>query len=342
MIANAKPRHLLTSIPKFNKVRRVVLALLLATVSHSVWAQFAPPSSAPDNWGPISINLEEIDYPYPVSYMNFRVYNQQVRVAYMDVAPTGRSNGRTVILHHGGLYYGWYWERQIAALAERGYRVVVKDRLGWGKSSKPVIPYSINLWASNTARLMDHLNIEKAAVVGHSIGGQMVTRFAFLYPEKATHLITVNQVGLTDRRLGRGFDPLSGEVDADPDMQGGYESLIGWGRGNYVQWRPSYLEHMRIRYGNRLSGDWPRMAYVNRLTGQMRAMDTVVNDWPHIRTKTLILGGEEDYPSFADEARHAADQFPNGEVFLIPGVGHNPHEEAPELVNAELIRFLDS
>ena len=79
----------------------------------------------------------------------------------------------------------------------------MKDRLGWGKSSKPVIPYSINLWASNTARLMDHLNIERAAVVGHSIGGQMVTRFAFLYPERTTHLVTVNQVGLTDRRQGR-------------------------------------------------------------------------------------------------------------------------------------------
>ena len=111
--------------------------------------------------GAISINLEEIDYPYPVSYMNFRVYNQDVRLAYMDVAPTSRSNGRTVILHHGGLYYGWYWKKQIAALAEQGYRVIVKDRLGWGKSSKPVIPYSINLWASNTARLMDHLNIER-------------------------------------------------------------------------------------------------------------------------------------------------------------------------------------
>ena len=342
MTTNIKLLDLFNRIPKFHKARCAVIALLSMTASYSAWAQSAPPSRAPENWGPISINLEEIDYPYPVNYINFRVYNQNVRVAYMDVAPTGRSNGRTVILHHGGLYYGWYWEKQIAALAERGYRVIVKDRLGWGKSSKPVIPYSINLWASNTARLMDHLNIEQAAVVGHSIGGQMVTRFAFLYPEKTTHLVTINQVGLTDRRGGRGFNPLAGEIDADPDMQGVYESLLKWGRENYVQWRPSYIEHMRIRYGNRLSGDWPRMAYVNRLAGQMRAMDTVVNDWQQIQAKTLILGGEEDYPSFADEARHAAGQFPNGEVFLIPNVGHNPHEEAPEIVNAELMRFLGS
>jgi len=54
------------------------------------------------------------------------------------------------------------------------------------------------------------------------------------------------------------------------------------------------------------------------------------------------MGGEEDYPTFAEEARHAAEVFPNGEVFLIPNVGHNPHEEVPDVVNAELIRFLRS
>ncbi len=321
---------------------RVLFVILAIFAAGAAAAQSAPPESPPADWGPVSINLEEIEYPYPVSYMDFRVYNQNARLAYMDVAPSGPANGRTVIFHHGGLYYGWYWEKQIAALSEAGYRVIAKDRLGWGKSSKPVIPYSINLWASNTARLMDHLGIEQAAVVGHSIGGQMVTRFAFLYPERATHVVTVNQVGLTDRRKGRGFQPLSGEVDVNPDMDEVYAGLLRWAEENYVNWQPEFAEHMRIRYGNRLSGDWPRMAYVSRLTGQMRGMDTVVNDWQHIETKTLILGGAEDYPTYAEEARHAAEIFPNGEVVNIPGIGHNPHEEVPEIVNAELIRFLGS
>jgi pimeloyl-ACP methyl ester carboxylesterase len=305
-----------------------------------VSAQSSPPDKPPAHWGPISINLEEIEYPYPVEYMNFSVYGEDVRIAYMDIAPTGPANGRTVIFHHGGFYYGWYWKEQMAALAREGYRVIAKDRLGWGKSSKPVIPYSMNLWASNTARLMDYLSIEEAALVGHSIGGQMVTRFAFLYPERITHLVTVNQVGLTDRRGGRGFRPLTGEVDANPDMEAVYEGLLRWADRNYSQWKPEFLEHMRIRYGQRLSGDWPRMAYVSRLTNHMRGMDTVVNGWQHIQTKTLILGGEDDYPTYAEESRHAADIFPNGEVFLIPGIGHNPHEEVPDIVNAELIRFL--
>ncbi len=319
-----------------------LFSLLALSFTAMASAQSAPPSTAPSDWGPMSISLEEFEYPYPVEYMNFRVYGEDVRIAYMDVAPTGPANGRTVILHHGGLYYGWYWSEQIKALSQVGYRVIAKDRLGWGKSSKPIIPYSINLWASNTARLMDYLEIEQAALVGHSIGGQMVTRFAFLYPERITHLVTVNQVGLTDRRSGRGFRPLTGEVDANPDMAEVYASLHRWGTENYSTWQPKYLEHMRIRYGQRLSGDWPRMAQVSQLSNHMRAMDTVVNDWRHIQTKTLIMGGEEDYPGFAEEARHAADIFPNGEIYLIPGVGHNPHEEVPVRVSEELIRFLGS
>ena len=319
-----------------------LLAALAVVMSNPALAQSAPPGSAPAGWGPISINLEEYDYPFPVQYMNFSVYGKDVRLAYMDVAPTGPANGRTVIFHHGGYYYGWYWKDQIRALSEAGYRVIAKDRLGWGKSSKPDIPYSINLWASNTARLMDHLSIEQAALVGHSIGGQMVTRFAFLFPERITHLVTVNQVGLTDRRGGRGFQPLTGDVDANPDMDDVYASLLRWAERNYVTWSPDYLEHMRIRYGQRLSGDWPRMAYISRLTGHMRGMDTVVNDWQHIETPTLILGGEEDYPTYAEESRRAASIFPNGEVFLIPNVGHNPHEEVPDVVSEKLISFFGS
>ena len=69
----------------------------------------------------------------------------------------------------------------------------------------------------------------------------------------------------------------------------------------YVNWKPEFIDHLRIRHGQRLSGDWPRLAYVRRLGGNLRSMDTVVDDWPHIRTKTLILGGEIDGPDFPDE-----------------------------------------
>jgi pimeloyl-ACP methyl ester carboxylesterase len=325
------------------RLQTVATALLGALLSTAqLAAQHRPPASPPAEWGPLSINLEEIQYPYPVHYLNLNLYGQDVRIAYMDVPPVGRANGRTIMLLHGGSYYGWYWKSQIEALTRAGFRVVVEDRLGWGKSSKPILPYSISLHASNTAALLDHLSIAKAAVVGHSIGGQMATRFAFLYPDRITHLVMVNPIGLTDGRAGRGFRPFDGKVDVQPDLQKAYEADVRTELSRYVNWRPEYLEHLRIRHGVRLSAEWPRLAHVRELGGNLRSIDSTVNDWPKIKTKSMVLGGREDGPSFPEDARRAADTLPNAELVLIPNVGHNPHEESPEIVNRELLRFLAS
>ena len=330
-----------------NLPRCLSVALLLLTLATSTYVvalegqSGSPPSQPPANWGPISINLEDVPYPHPVRFMERTLYGQNVRIAYMDVAPVGPPNGRTVVLLHGGSYYGWYWEETIEVLRNVGFRVVVKDRLGWGRSSKPILPYSMNLHASNTYALLESLDISEAAVVGHSMGGQMASRFAFLYPEVTTHLVMVNAIGLTDSRSGRGWrEPVGGS--AMPDLQRVYQSNLALEQRRVVDWKPEFLEHVRIRYGMYLSGEWPRLSLVRAMANNARSIDTVVHDWPQIETKALVIGGAEDGPDFPERARAAADALQNGQLILIPNVGHNPHLEAPEIFNAELIRFLGS
>ncbi len=188
--------------------RCLTLALPLSLLAAAPLAgqSASPPESPPAEWGPISIDLHEIEYPFPVQYLERELFGENVRIAYMDVAPTGTPNGRTAYLTHGASYYGWYWEETIRALTNEGYRVIAEDRLGWGKSSKALIPYSWHLHAENMKAVLDHLGVEQAAMIGHSMGGQMVTRFTRLYPEVATHMILVNPIGLTgpgDRRHRR-------------------------------------------------------------------------------------------------------------------------------------------
>jgi pimeloyl-ACP methyl ester carboxylesterase len=79
---------------------------------------------------------------------------------------------------------------------------------------------------------------------------------------------------------------------------------------------------------------------VRELGGNLRGIDSTVDDWPHIHTRSMVLGGMVDGPTFPEDARRAAETLPNAELVLIPQAGHNPHEEVPERVNAELIRFL--
>lgn len=328
--------------------RRLIFALTLAILAAAPLAaqSASPPASPPPEWGPVSIDLEEIEYPFPVHYLERELFGERVRIAYMDVAPTGSPNGRAVYLTHGMSYYGWYWEETIRALTAEGYRVIAEDRLGWGKSSKPLIPYSWHLHAENIKAVLDHLGIEQAAIVGHSMGGQMVSRFARLYPETATHVVLVNPIGLTGRDgpapmapVTREDIPRVQEPTAAPDRQAIYERHLRTETRRIVDWKPEYLEHVRIRFGNDISEGAPLLAAARaaNMTG-----DSMVGDWPLISTKALVIGGAEDGPNFPEAVRNAAARFQNGEAYLIPGVGHNPHLEAPEILNRELIRFLGS
>ncbi len=85
---------------------------------------------------PYGIGLEGFSYPYPVSMLPLTNDGEQVRMAYMDAAPA-QPNGRVVVLLHGRNFPSSYWAPVIRTLNDAGYRVVVPDQIGFGKSSKP-------------------------------------------------------------------------------------------------------------------------------------------------------------------------------------------------------------
>lgn len=85
---------------------------------------------------PYGIGLEGFQYPYPVQMLPLTNDGEQLRMAYMDV-PSQKPNGRTVVLLHGRNFPSSYWAPVIRTLTDAGYRVVVPDQIGFGKSSKP-------------------------------------------------------------------------------------------------------------------------------------------------------------------------------------------------------------
>jgi pimeloyl-ACP methyl ester carboxylesterase len=66
----------------------------------------------------------------------------------------------------------------------------------------------------------------------------------------------------------------------------------------------------------------------------------VVYDWPKIKVKTLVIGGEKDGQDFPGLAKHIADSIPGAELAIIPNAGHVPHLEVPDLFDQELLKFL--
>jgi hypothetical protein len=68
----------------------------------------------------LGIGLEDIDYPYPVHFFDLTIEGQLLRMAYMDVAPSGQTNGKTVVLLHGKSFSGDYWARMISYIDRTG------------------------------------------------------------------------------------------------------------------------------------------------------------------------------------------------------------------------------
>ena len=331
----------------FNLKQRIALsisAFLLSLVSNATLADIdwpeVPPAEAPAHWGAVSANFEEIPYPYPVRFLELNRFQQDIRMAYMDVPPSGRANGQTVFIQHGMNFYSEAYTPTIKALSAAGFRVIAVDRIGYGKSTKPILPYSFNFVAANMKSLLDELEIDEVAIVGHSMGGMTVSRFAMVYPDITTHVVMINQIGLTDQRQSRPWrDPFAGGGTTT------YQSILR-GHQNYfpLRWPPEHLEFVRRQFGQTMSGEWNRVAQVRRLQGQMLYDDPVVYDWQHIASKALVIGGEEDglVDDFPTLAHNVNNELQNSTILLYPDVGHAPQIEIPDLFHDDLIRFLKS
>ncbi|GAB1267975.1 alpha/beta hydrolase [Aurantivibrio infirmus] len=325
--------------------RAISFALLACLASTTVFAADdwpkTPPTEPPADWGPVSANFEEIEYPYPVKFLKLNRFKQDMLLAYMDVAPAGKANGQTVLIQHGMNFYSEAYEVVIKALSEEGFRVLAVDRIGYGKSSKPIIPYDFNFVAANMKDLLDELEIKEVAIVGHSMGGMVVSRFAMMYADMTTHVVMVNQIGLTDQRQGRPWrDPYVAELSPSS-----YRGILAGHRRYFPgDWPPAHLKYVKRQYGQTMSGEWPRLVMVRRLQGQMLYEDPVVYDWQHIKTKALVMGGEKDglVADFPTLAKNVADQLQNSALLLYPNIGHAPHVEIPDQFNKDLIRFLKS
>ena len=318
----------------------VLLALLQST---------AASPAAPIDLKPGSINCEECPYPYPSSYLPLTLYGQDVRIAYMDVAPQGTPNGHTVVLLHGNNFAGFYFGGPIDALRKEGFRVVVPDQIGYGRSSKPIIPYNFHDMARNTRAILQHLKIEKVMVVGHSMGGMLAARFATQYPAMVERLVLYNPIGLTDPRFTRPWDSTDDGYKRTlaATFASVRASLMRYVAHNPAAWTPDFENYAHIRYSWTLSGDWPRLAMVQTLLGQVQYLDPVVYDWAHIQAPTLAFGGAEDMLAgtaavFQQRMKYIAETIPNGNgrLLLIPGLGHVPHMEAPQKTLPPLVAFL--
>jgi pimeloyl-ACP methyl ester carboxylesterase len=331
-------------------MRRLVLFFAMVFAAGASSAQPRTPSvPTPDGINPGSITCEDVPSPFPVSYLPLTLYGQDLRIAFMDVPPLGQANGHVVVLFHGNNFAGFYFGSTIEALRKEGFRVIAPDQIGYGRSSKPIIPYNFHDMARNTHLILENLKIDKAMIVGHSMGGMLAARFATQFPATTERLVLYNPIGLTDPRYGRPWE--SADEGYKRTLASTYQtiraSIMRYVAHNEAAWTPEFETYTRVRYAWTLSADWPRLAMVQTLINQVQYLDPVIDDWAHIKAPTLVFGGAEDtLPGsaavFRERMKFVADTIPNGNarLLLLPGLGHVPHMEAPGKTFPPLVAFL--
>jgi pimeloyl-ACP methyl ester carboxylesterase len=336
-------------------VCRRQLLLVCATAALLVYQSLARAQSAAPDLEPLGVGLEGVVYPYPVQYLLLRMEGQDVKLAFMDVEPSTHANGKTLVLMHGRNFFGAYWKDSIGLLSARGYRVLVPDQIGFGKSSKPDVPHSFHVHAYNTKQLLDYLGVNRVSVVGHSLGGTMAVRFTLMYPEYVERLVLEDPIGLEDYRIKV---PLATReelaTEAHKQTRAGIETFF---KDFFAHWKPAFQVFADVQYRWTLGPESNLIARTAAQTYTMAYEQPVLYEMPLIKTPTLLIVGEKDRAAigrnrvtpelrttlglYPELAKKAAQAMADCKLVLLPDVGHVPHLEAPERFHDELLRFLE-
>ncbi|MGV8137738.1 MAG: alpha/beta fold hydrolase [Mangrovibacterium sp.] len=304
----------------------------------------------------LGINLENYNYPYEVRYITLNSQNQTLRMAYMDVKPE-KPNGKNILLLHGKNFNGAYWGKTAERLAAEGFRVIIPDQIGFGKSTKPLhYYYTFQQLALNTRAILDTLGIGKISVLGHSMGGMLATRFVLMFPETTDRLILANPIGLEDWKLKVPYKPV--EWWYQNELKQDYAAIRKYQTESYYdnQWKPEYDEWVNLLAGWTLNIDYPRIAWNAALTYDMIFTQPVCYEFEQINAPTLLIIGQRDRtalgkPLVSDEVRKTMGNYPelgrlthrkikNSRLVELDNVGHLPHIEAWERFIEPLVSFL--
>jgi pimeloyl-ACP methyl ester carboxylesterase len=246
----------------------------------------------------------------------------------------GQGQPLVMIMGLGGARSSW---RSQKGLFKKYYRTVTFDNRGVGKSDKPIGPYTIKMMGDDTLGLMDQLGIEKAHVLGVSMGGMIAQELAINHPERVDKLI----LGCTFARAGASSD--------SPEMNKAMESYRKSLQDEASQ-RKLLSALLDLSFNSRSNRAFIlpfakiaiRFSSISGIVEQMKAVSThdTVERLKMIKAPTLVLTGTEDRLVNPVSSEMIAKLVPNAKLVKVPGGGHTFFMEKHNDFNREVLRFL--
>ena len=306
---------------------------------------------------PLGPNLERYAYPFPVRWYAASSGGGAVRMAYLDVAPTGAPKHLTVVLLHGKNFCSATWKDAIVALSAHGYRVIARDQVGFCKSSKPPgYQYSFRALATLTHGLLRQAGVGRMVMVGHSTGGMLAVRYALSYPGDVARLVLVDPLGLNDT-LAEGAPYADvGQLRAE-EARTDAASIKAYELKTYYhgQWRPAYDPWVGMLAGE-YQGDGGVVRDAQARLSDMIETQPVTYEMDRLKPPVSLIVGELDRTAFRADAappaikggirtvpqaaEAAARRIPRVRLIRMQGLGHAPQVEDPQRFNRVLLQEL--
>lgn len=249
-----------------------------------------------------------------------------------EVHPASQPDAPTVVLLHGFSFDRRMWDDQMPVLSP-AYTVIRYDLRGFGKSTPGNEPYS---HAEDLRALLDHLHVDRAAVIGLSLGGGAAINFALSHSNRIQALVLV--------------DPTLGGFAWGPDY-GAAQKAVHEAAKRGVQlakdvwlglpmFEPAMANPTVASWIRKIVGDYSGWHWQHPDLGKP-LKPPAVQRLAHIKVPTLIVVGERDVADYQRIAEALERGIPGAKKMVLPGVGHMSNLEAPTTFNRQVFKFLE-
>jgi pimeloyl-ACP methyl ester carboxylesterase len=240
-------------------------------------------------------------------------------------------SGPTVILLHGlgGSWQAWHFN--IGPLAEK-FHVIVPDQIGFGKSDKPLVNYRIRTYVDFLDQFCKQLKIERATLIGNSMGGWIAAAFTAAFPDRVDKLVLVDAAGYAPPK---DFD-MRTLYRLNPTTREGMKSLAA-----KVFYNKAFLTDAAIEQAmaaRLAAGDGYTIQSISESI--IRGEDFLDDAVKTIKRPTLIVWGRQDGLVALSEGERFNKDIAGSKLVVIDQCGHVPNIEKPGEFNAAVIKFL--
>jgi pimeloyl-ACP methyl ester carboxylesterase len=259
--------------------------------------------------------------------------------------------GKPVFLVHGFGVSKEVWIAQFQPLAKE-FKVIRFDNRGAGNSDRPNEPYMMEMFADDIRGLMDDLNIEKASVIGWSLGGMIAQHFAIKYQKRLDKLILINTMAQWPS------DKSGLEMYKNSQIEGYYNTMKDPVSTFYERakmgFTRDFLKEMKADPKKKFFGLWSAEDLIEQskinpstpqdITNQVNALGhmDVIDQLKAIKNEVLVICADKDRQMPKAVNVKIYENLPNAKLVVIEGAGHDsPKERAPE-INQLIIDFLKS